>query len=585
MKNKGGDSKAMVKEYFKKMPALNLTPDAVQINVPKLMGRQSAGQGFLRAFVAAYNGEDQTLPLITYGQREVVEQEIRQVGWQGKIHTMFMKSPGSWGDIGIFYCPAPISSELAWLRARRGLASYALCGVTHTISSSTVMNQLASYLRDPFAPWDALICTSRSVVRSVEHIWAAELGVLSQRFGKIVPPKTVMTPIIPLGIHTADYVAKPNEREKARVQFKFQENEIVLLFVGRLCLHAKANPLPMYLALAKAAKKTGKTVRFLECGWFANEFAQKTYDEALKLAGIKLTRVDGRQKGVTHLAYLASDIFISLSDNIQETFGLTPVEAMAAGLPVVVSDWDGYRETVRDKVDGFLIPTYQPSDLDAGKDLALAYEDGRLNYDQYVGFSHAMISVDVEATVLALVELITKPELRKKMGQAGQERARNVYDWKVVFPQYQALWSEQDAMRNHALREKKQVTEPIENPRFMNPLKLFSHYPSHFMSGNTYLWREGEQTIIDVENRRNLGMWGFLNEWLPTSSFLQQAFTLLPEAKHSQAAMLLTEWAKKLNIPLSKAQRVASWMHKVGLICCENKENQVNTCAREDRAK
>jgi hypothetical protein len=187
--------------------------------------------------------------------------------------------------------------------------------------------------------------------------------------------------------------------------------------------------------------------------------------------------------------------------------------------------------------------------------------------------------------VLALVELITKPELRKKMGQAGQERARNVYDWKVVFPQYQALWSEQDAMRNHALREKKQVTEPIENPRFMNPLKLFSHYPSHFMSGNTYLWREGEQTIIDVENRRNLGMWGFLNEWLPTSSFLQQAFTLLPEAKHSQAAMLLTEWAKKLNIPLSKAQRVASWMHKVGLICCENKENQVNTCAREDRAK
>ena len=41
---------------------------------------------------------------------------------------------------------------------------------------------------------------------------------------------------------------------------------------------------------------------------------------------------------------------MSLADNIQETFGLTPVEAMAAGLPCVMSDWDGYRDTVRDGV-------------------------------------------------------------------------------------------------------------------------------------------------------------------------------------------------------------------------------------------
>ena len=33
----------------------------------------------------------------------------------------------------------------------------------------------------------------------------------------------------------------------------------------------------------------------------------------------------------------AADVFLSLSDNIQETFGLTPLEAMAAGLPCLVS--------------------------------------------------------------------------------------------------------------------------------------------------------------------------------------------------------------------------------------------------------
>ncbi len=55
--------------------------------------------------------------------------------------------------------------------------------------------------------------------------------------------------------------------------------------------------------------------------------------------------------------YGAADVFLSLSDNIQETFGLTVVEALAAGLPVVASDWDGYKALVRDGISGYLVPT------------------------------------------------------------------------------------------------------------------------------------------------------------------------------------------------------------------------------------
>ena len=36
----------------------------------------------------------------------------------------------------------------------------------------------------------------------------------------------------------------------------------------------------------------------------------------------------------------ASDMALFLVDNLQETFGLAVAEAMAAGLPVVASDWD-----------------------------------------------------------------------------------------------------------------------------------------------------------------------------------------------------------------------------------------------------
>jgi phosphatidylinositol alpha-mannosyltransferase len=40
----------------------------------------------------------------------------------------------------------------------------------------------------------------------------------------------------------------------------------------------------------------------------------------------------------------------------QESFGIALVEAMAAGVPVVASDIPGYREVVRDRRDGLLVP-------------------------------------------------------------------------------------------------------------------------------------------------------------------------------------------------------------------------------------
>ncbi|HEV8098894.1 MAG TPA: glycosyltransferase family 4 protein, partial [Gaiellaceae bacterium] len=65
-----------------------------------------------------------------------------------------------------------------------------------------------------------------------------------------------------------------------------------------------------------------------------------------------------------------------------EPFGMPTAEAMAAGLPVVVSDWDGYRDTVRHEVDGFRIRTFAPG-AGMGDGLAHAHEAGTLNYDRY----------------------------------------------------------------------------------------------------------------------------------------------------------------------------------------------------------
>lgn len=70
------------------------------------------------------------------------------------------------------------------------------------------------------------------------------------------------------------------------------------------------------------------------------------------------------------LLYSASDVFCSLVDNYQETFGLTLLEAMSHGLPVIASDFNGYRELVQPGITGFLVPTYASPDPEPWESLA-----------------------------------------------------------------------------------------------------------------------------------------------------------------------------------------------------------------------
>jgi len=168
----------------------------------------------------------------------------------------------------------------------------------------------------------------------------------------------------------------------------------------------------------------------------------------------------------------AADVFLSLSDNVQETFGLTPLEAMAAGLPCVVSDWDGYRDTVRHGVDGFRIRTRTPRP-GLGTDLAYAFAHRLMSYEAYAGSAALFTAVDVPAVAEALTALFADPDLRRRMGEAGRRRAREVFDWKVVIGQYQALWTE---LRRRRLAASEQP--PLDNPFRLDPFRMFAAYPT-----------------------------------------------------------------------------------------------------------
>lgn len=571
------------------LPALFLVPDAVDMNTAKLMGRQSAGNGFLRGFVQHFEAT-QTLPIVGFNKstETAITGLLRDMGWRGPLAHFVASQPQQWVGFDLLYYPAPMGNQLAWQRMRRGINAYALCGVTHTISSSGAMRQIADYMREPFAPWDALICTTPSVLRAVERIWEAEADYLAWRFGTpalaSAATKPIMTPVIPLGVHCADYQAQAGTRDAVRQTWGVTEDDVVVLFVGRLSLHAKANPLPMYVACQRAALQSGKRVRIVECGWFISDAMRDAFAQAAAQANVEVTFMDGRVSGAAKQAYAGADMFVSLSDNIQETFGLTPVEAMAAGLPVVASDWDGYRDTIRHNVDGFLVPTCQPGHMADGDTLAHAYADEQISYDKYLAFSHVSVAVDVEATAQAIAQLAANPELRQRMGASGRERAAQVFDWRVVMAQYDELWRTQGELRRagqqHRLAQRTPAGKPQpSNARALNPLDLFAHYASFAIQPHTQVslsvplqGKPTDEVNAHIAAMRGLGMWAMANGWLAGADKLQQLVApLVPAAQPGQdqnqeVSLSVEQLGCAAGFSQASAQRALAWLAKVGLL-------------------
>ena len=88
------------------------------------------------------------------------------------------------------------------------------------------------------------------------------------------------------------------------------------------------------------------------------------------------------------------DIFAALSRYDSESFGVAAVEASACGLPVVVSDVDGFKEVTVNDVTG-----------------------------------HVVRREDPRAAAEALKRLVLSDELRTSMGAAGIAHVKREYEW------------------------------------------------------------------------------------------------------------------------------------------------------------
>ncbi len=101
--------------------------------------------------------------------------------------------------------------------------------------------------------------------------------------------------------------------------------------------------------------------------------------------------------------YQRASIFVCPS--LIESFGITNVEAMACGVPVVASDVGGIPECVEDKRSGILVPPDDP-----------------------------------EGLANALETLLSNRALREEMGKRGRELMLKKYSWKAIAKEMSTIY-------------------------------------------------------------------------------------------------------------------------------------------------
>jgi glycosyltransferase involved in cell wall biosynthesis len=438
----------------------------------KIMGRQSAGKALMRGMARRWK----TSEVHGFGERSAGRAMLAQLqgdGFEGQLRWRDAPGDQVLSALGALYFPSPPGKPLAHARNTLGPASYSLVGVTHTLSSARAMDGVAELILPPFQPWDALICTSSAALSVVTQLQDELRAWFSEHTGA-TRFNPIAMPVIPLGVNVPDFTRNEAQRAAGRKALGLAPDEIAFLFAGRLAFHAKANPAVFYQAIEAACQATGKALVCIEAGIFPNAGIAAAFRQArgTLAPSARFLEVDGRDSRLYDMAWKAADVFVSLSDNIQETFGLTPVEAMAAGIPVLVSDWDGYKDTVRDGVDGYRIPVILPP-TGVGDALAARHALERDRYDIYIGKVSMATLIDLAALTDRVIALAESRDLREQLGAAGQARARDHYDWPVILGRYAAMIEGLAELRKAA-----GDPGPAAWPLRPDPYSLFADYPT-----------------------------------------------------------------------------------------------------------
>jgi len=560
--SEAADAAADVVIYYKS--------DGYTMSGARLMGRQSAGASFLAGYARHARSRDLVCMAPDRASAEEFGETTRRAAANGprplrSARWIPFDTPERLAETGCLFYPSPTVADQAWLRRAHDQRAWSLCGITHTTASDTVMEAIGGFAIAPLQSWDAVICTSKAVHDTLTNVLGEWGDYLCTRLGGNGPSAArLQLPVIPLGIDARAFTPDPDARAAFRREHDIGENTVTALFLGRISATAKAHPLPMFLGLQAASRATGRDVALILAGWFETDGERKQIEALARetCPDVPVHIVDGRDGEIRRRAWSAADLFTSLSDNIQETFGLTPVEAMAAGLPVVITDWNGYRDTLEDGVQGIAVPTISAPPGD-GQDVVAHYRSGRYSYGGYIARTAQFTAVDIDAATAAYARLIADADLRRGMGDAGRARARSVYDWSAIIPAYEALWDELAARRRADPEIAPLAPGRANDPLRDDPYRVFAGYPTHTLRDDTPVARRAPDSIVETLARYAINSAGA--GLMLSAPDLRALLAALPDTD-SGATTDVGRLVAEIGTPARATRRSILWLAKLGIV-------------------
>ena len=416
----------------------------------ELNGRRWAGQQLLKCWAHHANGGELALANADPGQLQAIKPLLAQAGFTGSLKCLGLIDPKPYQAWGGLFIPDPSIGRWAQWRQPVGPAAFSLIGQIHTLSTPAALGHLQDLVTEPVQPWDAVICSSKAGKEVVESVLSAREEQLLERTGgskERLQAKRPQLPVIPLPLPNASIPANPIAQADGRKALGIANDAAVVIWLGRLSLFTKLDPWPTYAVLEHVARQLEQRLVLIECGPDDHPSHHQGWQKLRELCpSVRFLRLGGEQpvsEHIKHQALAAADVAISLVDNAQETFGLAVAEAMAAGLPVVASNWSGYRDLISDGCEGFLVAS-RWADLTPALSVALGWQQftGLQAYPAVSGAMAQLVQLDLEIAEAALLTLLTNPRLAKAMGAAGAKKARQLFSPDVVMNAYEELFEE-----------------------------------------------------------------------------------------------------------------------------------------------
>jgi D-inositol-3-phosphate glycosyltransferase len=253
------------------------------------------------------------------------------------------------------------------------------------------------------------IATELEVVRRADALIAqcpAEERELIDDYG--APAAKVA--VIPSAVDTERF--RPEDKAEARRRLGLPTDEPIVVYVGRMLPRkdvrnvvralaalkrqaAPGDPLPLLLLVGGETREPDESAT-PEIGVLRRLAADLGVTDRVRFLG-------RRQPDELRWCYAAGDVAVTTP--WYEPFGLTPLEGMACGRPVVGSAVGGIAFTVADGETGLLVPPRDP-----------------------------------EALAAALGRLLADPARRDRMGRAARARVEDAFTWRTVAERTAALY-------------------------------------------------------------------------------------------------------------------------------------------------